>query len=323
MARPTKQKVDYFPHYVKTGKTIYILEERYGNDGYAFWFKLLEYLCDSNGHFIDCRNQADWEFLLAKTHFEAKKAEDIISTLVTLGKIDADLWSKKIIWVQNLINNVSNVYDRRNGGMPEKPVFPDTETEDIQDKRKQKPIETAINVNKNTQRRVEDNKRKEKDTTYPFQDIVALWNEICGNSLPKVKSLTDDRRQKIKCRLTEFGGVNKEKWLANAKEIFERITASDFLCGNNGNQWTATFDWVFENSKNWIKVLEGNYDNNRGKRASPPKQDDVTLGIGEYIDAKTGRRTYGTGRATIPIEAPPRPSERHSWDSVSKSWVLL
>lgn len=44
MARPKKQTVDYFPHFVKGGRTIFILENKFGNDGYAFWFKLLEIL---------------------------------------------------------------------------------------------------------------------------------------------------------------------------------------------------------------------------------------------------------------------------------------
>lgn len=47
MARPTKTSVDYFPHMTHSGKTIAILEARWGNDGYAFWFKLLELLGDS------------------------------------------------------------------------------------------------------------------------------------------------------------------------------------------------------------------------------------------------------------------------------------
>lgn len=66
MARPKKQTVDYFPHFVKCGRTIYILENRFGNDGYAFWFKLLEILGESEGHFYDCSNLSNWEYLLAK-----------------------------------------------------------------------------------------------------------------------------------------------------------------------------------------------------------------------------------------------------------------
>ena len=49
MARPKRTTVDYYPHYVKCGRTIYILEARFGNDGYAFWFKVLEVLGENEG----------------------------------------------------------------------------------------------------------------------------------------------------------------------------------------------------------------------------------------------------------------------------------
>lgn len=55
MARPKKQTVDYFPHFVKGGRTIFILENKFGNDGYAFWFKLLEILGESEGWKIQCK----------------------------------------------------------------------------------------------------------------------------------------------------------------------------------------------------------------------------------------------------------------------------
>ena len=67
MARPKKQTVDYFPHIANSGKTIFILENQFGNDGYAFWFKTLELLATTDGHVIDTGNPSEWEFLIAKT----------------------------------------------------------------------------------------------------------------------------------------------------------------------------------------------------------------------------------------------------------------
>lgn len=128
MARPIKQTVDYFPHFVKEGKTLFILERKYGNDGYAFWFKLLELLCDSDGHFYDCKNPSAWEFILAKTHVNSEKAEQIITTLVGIGKIDAELWAEKVIWVDSLIENLSFFYERRKVDLPQKPMLLHTET---------------------------------------------------------------------------------------------------------------------------------------------------------------------------------------------------
>ncbi len=65
MARPKKQVVDYFPHVCSQGKTMFILEQKYGNNGYAFWFKLLELLGDAPGHFLDINDGGTWEFIQA------------------------------------------------------------------------------------------------------------------------------------------------------------------------------------------------------------------------------------------------------------------
>ena len=323
MARPVKETVDYYPHFVKSGRTIFILESKYGNNGYAFWFKLLEMLGDAEGHYYDCSIPNNWAYLLAKTRCDEDTAREIINTLLTLDKIDGKLWNdRKVIWCQHFVDNVSSVYKMRHADTPTPPSFSD-----------EKPQGVRVSNNENHEGSelihkeidiVEES--REKKRIYPYQDIVAQWNEICGNCLPKVKALNDNRRQKIKCRLDEFGGESKEDWLAHTKDLFERIIASDFLRGGNNTGWTATFDWVFENSKNWVKVIEGNYDNNRGARGAQQHQrtqQGVTLGVGEYIEPQTGRRTYGTGKATIPPNAPARPSERHSWDSASKSWVFL
>ena len=59
MARPLKTTVDYFPHATQTGKTIAILEAHWGNDGYAFWFKILEVLGGSAGFCYNCNKPAD------------------------------------------------------------------------------------------------------------------------------------------------------------------------------------------------------------------------------------------------------------------------
>lgn len=322
MARPTKETVDYYPHFVKGGRTIFILESRYGNDGYAFWFKLLEILGDAEGHYYDCSIPNNWAYLLAKTRCSEDTAKDIINTLLALGKIDSKLWeSKQVIWCQHFVDNVSSVYKMRHAEIPTAPTFSDDKPQGVSVSNKEN-LKGSELIHKETD--IVEYSR-EKKRVYPYQDIVALWNEICGSCLPKVKTLNDNRRQKIKCRLDEFGGDSKEDWLAHAKELFERVIASDFLRGGNNSGWTATFDWVFENAKNWVKVVEGNYDNNRGARSKQQQrtQQGVTLGVGEYIEPQTGRRTYGTGKATIPPTAPARPSERHSWDEASKSWILL
>lgn len=121
MARPKKQTVDYFPHIAANGKTMFILESQFGNDGYAFWFKLLEMLATTDGHIINCRNSSDWQFLLAKTRTDEVTASKILALLSDLDAIDKELWSCKVIWCQNFVNNIADVYKNRKTGSPKKP----------------------------------------------------------------------------------------------------------------------------------------------------------------------------------------------------------
>jgi len=85
-------------------------------------------------------------------------------------------------------------------------------------------------------------------------EVVELFRRIC-RSFPQIMRMTSQRKDKIIRRLSEMGGMK------NLEKIFQKMEASEFLKGNNKYGWQATFDWVFKNSDNWIKILEGNYDN--------------------------------------------------------------
>lgn len=127
MGRSNRQTADYFPHYVGESRTKFILETRWGNDGYAFWFKLLELLCTADGQYYDCWPVVNWEYLLALTRVEPETAEDIISTLAGMGKIDEELWTTcRVIWVGSLMDSLQKLYAKRTAA-PDRPsvdMFP-------------------------------------------------------------------------------------------------------------------------------------------------------------------------------------------------------
>ena len=124
MARPTKTSVDYFPHMTHSGKTIAILEARWGNDGYAFWFKLLELLGDSSDFSFNCNRSADWEYLLSKTRVTEPVARAILDKLAEVEAIDAACWQQNIVWSDNFCRNLEPVFEKRKGQKPQKPEFP-------------------------------------------------------------------------------------------------------------------------------------------------------------------------------------------------------
>lgn len=99
---------------------------------------------------------------------------------------------------------------------------------------------------------------KPKAEKLPFKGIKAMWNETC-TGFPKLFTLSEPRKNKMRLRIAEMGGL--EKALPLIKQIFEKMQQSKFLKGDNKRGWKASFDWLFENDKNWVKVYEGNYDN--------------------------------------------------------------
>lgn len=123
MGRPRKQTVDYFPHFVSTdSRTKFILEQSWGNDGYAFWFKLLELLGRSEGHYYDCSTTANEKYLVALMKMEQSAIDEILSVLADLGNIDKELWEeRKVIWCQSLVDNLQDVYSKRTVSAPTRP----------------------------------------------------------------------------------------------------------------------------------------------------------------------------------------------------------
>lgn len=164
MARPQKETIDYFPHYAYQGKTMLILQNEFGNDGYAFWYRLLELLCKSENQVYDYNNPAAWRLLLAETHVKEDIATNILKVLADVEAIDPELYQAKLIWVQNLVDNLDLVYNRRSTGKPQKPVNANKNTV-IDDN-------NAVNVNKSTQTILNNTKQ---DNTILLQ-VFDHWN---------------------------------------------------------------------------------------------------------------------------------------------------
>ncbi len=87
----------------------------------------------------------------------------------------------------------------------------------------------------------------------PYQTFFELWNAHRG-TLPRIETLTDPRKAKIKARWSKFPD------LAYWESCIRKMAASTFCCES---AW-ASFDWLIKNDANHVKVAEGNYDNREG-----------------------------------------------------------
>jgi len=122
MARPKKNTVDHFPHLVDHGKTILVLESKHKNDGYAFWFKLLEELGRHENHYFDLRDEAELEYFASRTWGSATQTVETLELLARIGAIDPELWAKRIVWSERFVENIADAYRKRKGEAPIKPT---------------------------------------------------------------------------------------------------------------------------------------------------------------------------------------------------------
>lgn len=166
MARPAKDTVEYFPHYTTSGKTIFTLQAMYGNDGYAAWFKILEILGSSPGHYYQYENAAEWLYLVSRIGVSGEKTLAILSSLSDLGAINKDLHRRKIIWSQNFVDGLRPVYVKRSTDLP---VFPSFLLENNSS--------AVVSGEKTPQSKVKESKGKkskvEKDICPTFQESIA------------------------------------------------------------------------------------------------------------------------------------------------------
>lgn len=111
----------------------------------------------------------------------------------------------------------------------------------------------AANSNTHEEEESSGNRRKSGKND-EFNRVVNLYHQHCP-SYPKVFKLSNARKQKIQIRLEEM------KFDENVLiSVFQKMESSKFCRGDNKNGWKASFDWLFGNSTNWVKMIEGNYD---------------------------------------------------------------
>ncbi len=173
MARIEKNIVSYFPHdaTASSGDTLTILQNRFGNDGYAVWFKLLEKLASSEGHIIDCRNPMRWQLLVAYFGIDEITTVEIFKLLVEIEAIDKELWASRVIWCQKLVDNVAHVYTNRRREKPLKPVI----TDDKPITTTEKSITTPQSTHSIVKDSIVDNSIVDKETLSPSSNGHPDW----------------------------------------------------------------------------------------------------------------------------------------------------
>lgn len=123
MGRAIRTNVDYFPCNCKDGKTLFILESRWGNNGFCLFYRLWKRLGDADFHFIDLRKVDNYEYFIAQMKISEPEILEMLDKLAVLGVIDPELWAERILWSDSFVEDIKDVWIKRNKMIPQKPLF--------------------------------------------------------------------------------------------------------------------------------------------------------------------------------------------------------
>lgn len=114
MARQQQNTVDYFPFLCKEGEAMFYIENKYGNDGYASWIKILRQLAVTNYHYLNLSEYKSRMFLSSKCKISEDLLVEIITDLCFIGEFNKELWEQnKIVFSEKFIENIKDAYARR------------------------------------------------------------------------------------------------------------------------------------------------------------------------------------------------------------------
>lgn len=122
MARPKKEGMDYFPHDTDAvnDEKIEALRMLYGNDGYAFYFILLERIYRSPKFELDVSDAETIQILSKKVGVNEEVFHKILQTALKRGCFDKELYEEKGVLTSDGVKKRANVVVEKRVKMREK-----------------------------------------------------------------------------------------------------------------------------------------------------------------------------------------------------------
>jgi hypothetical protein len=102
---------------------------------------------------------------------------------------------------------------------------------------------------------------KSLSTNINYSEIKAKWEEF-NPQLPTIRSFDNKRKNALKSLLK-----NNNATIDDLYKAFEIISVCSFCQGCNDKKWTATLDWLFNNTKSCFnRLFEGAYAFKQGEK---------------------------------------------------------
>ena len=115
MARPERHDVDYFPFILKRGKTLNILQTKFGLEGIGFFTNLLRFLGTTPDHYYCIKEEYDRLNFFSEIGMQDEdRGIAIIELMVMTGKLDKQLWEEHmVIASEAFLDSLEDAYKRR------------------------------------------------------------------------------------------------------------------------------------------------------------------------------------------------------------------
>lgn len=255
MARPTKEGLDYFPHDTDAvnDEKIEALRSLYGNDGYAFYFILLERIYRSPDQEIDVSDAETIQVLARKVEVTKEKFAEMLQTALRWRCFDLKKYEEEGILTSNGIKKRARPVLSKRALMQDK--YKEQKEEEVSGEflkqkrgvKESKVKESTVPKDPMSDLSKDGPRGKDKSNTYdkesaPYKAAIYLRNKILANN-PRERvpednpedmqewSLEMDRLY----RLGPVGADPKEKkgytW-KEIKEIVDWCQDDEFWRGN-------------------------------------------------------------------------------------------
>jgi hypothetical protein len=214
MARPRKEGMDYFPHDTDavSDEKIEALRFLYGNDGYAFYFILLERIYRTTNFELDISDAETIQILAKKVAVTEEKFKQMLETALKRGLFDTTAYHERGVLTSEGIKKRANVVVEKRLKMREKyrndkfsadsdvSLISDAEiTEETVEERTQSKEKIKEKKNNNISSRRK-SKTYDEQSVY-YQLSLRLFNKIRENNPnfkePNLQKWADDIRLMI------------------------------------------------------------------------------------------------------------------------------
>ena len=114
MARPERHDADYFPFYAKRGRTLNILQSKFGCEGIGVFTNILRFLTLTPDHHYCIKDETDRMNFFAEIGIQEERGLEIIELMVKTEKLDKGLWENyKVIASCAFLESLTDAYKQR------------------------------------------------------------------------------------------------------------------------------------------------------------------------------------------------------------------